>query len=62
MENQNGKRKAVVIIRERNGNSLPAVFGTEGAALNWIKSRIAEGTVINADEAAAWNGLHSASK
>jgi transposase-like protein len=58
-ENQNGKRKAVVIIRERNGNSLPAVFGTEGAALNWIKSRIAEGTVVNADEAAAWNGLHS---
>src|SRR5437899_8422142 len=26
--NQSGKRKAVVIIRERNGNSLPAVFRT----------------------------------
>src|ERR1700731_4013654 len=24
--NQNGKRKAVVVIRERNGRSLPAVF------------------------------------
>jgi hypothetical protein len=23
--NQNGKRKAVVIVRERNGNSVPAV-------------------------------------
>jgi transposase-like protein len=31
--NQNGKRKAVVIIRERNGRSLPAVFRTEGQAL-----------------------------
>jgi transposase-like protein len=58
-ENQNGKRKAFVIIRERNGNSLPAVFGTEGAALAWIKSRVADGTVVHADEAAAWNGLHS---
>ena len=25
-ENQNGKRKVVVIVRERNGNSFPAVF------------------------------------
>ncbi len=29
-KNQNGKRKAVVIIRERGGNSIPAVFRTEG--------------------------------
>src|ERR1700681_1254417 len=28
--NQNGKRKAVIVIRERNGNTLPAVFRTEG--------------------------------
>ena len=27
---QSGKRKAVVIIRERNGRTLPAVFRTEG--------------------------------
>src|SRR5271154_5577162 len=32
-ENRNGKRKCVVIVRERNGNSVPAVFGSEGAAL-----------------------------
>jgi ISXO2-like transposase domain len=38
--NQNGKRKAVVIIRERNGRSLPAVFRTEGQALSFIRSRI----------------------
>ena len=24
-ENQSGKRKAVIVIRERNGNTLPAV-------------------------------------
>ncbi len=51
-ENQSGKRKAVVIVRERNGNSLPAVFRTEGQALNFIRARIAKGTVVNADESA----------
>ena len=57
--NQSHKRKVVVIVRERNGNSLPAVFKTEGAALDWIKSKIAPGTVVDADEATAWNDLHS---
>jgi transposase-like protein len=58
-ENKSGKRRAVVVIRERNGNSLPAVFRSEGAALSFIKSRIAKGTVVHADEAGAWNELHS---
>jgi transposase-like protein len=57
-ENQSGKRKCVVIVRERNGNSLPAVFRTEGAALSWIKSRVEKDTTVNADEAPAWNDLH----
>lgn len=58
-ENQSGKRKAVIVIRERDGSTLPAVFRTEGQALNWVKSRIAKGTVVNADESANWNDLHS---
>jgi transposase-like protein len=58
-ENQSGKRKAVIVIRERNGNTLPAVFRTEGQALNFIRSRIAKGTVVNADESPNWNELHS---
>ena len=57
--NQSGKRQAVVIIRERDGKSLPAVFRSEGAALSWIRSRIAKGTVVNADEGTAWNDLQS---
>jgi transposase-like protein len=59
IENQSGKRKAVIIIRERDGSSLPAVFRSEKQALNFIKSRIAKGTVVNADESANWNELHS---
>ena len=59
-QNQSGKRKVVVIVRERNGNSVPAVFRTEGAALSFIKARVAKGTIINADEANSWNDLHGA--
>jgi len=58
-ENKSGKRKCVVIVRERNGHSLPAVFGSEGSALSWIKAKVEKETLLNADEAPAWNDLHS---
>ncbi len=57
--NQTGKRKAVVIVRERGGESIPAVFPSEKHAIDFIKSRIAKGTVVNADESPNWNELHS---
>jgi transposase-like protein len=57
--NQSGKRKAVIVIRERGGNTLPAVFPSESAALSFIRSRIAKGTVVHADESANWNDLHA---
>jgi hypothetical protein len=59
LANQSGKRQSVIIVRERNGNSLPAVFKSEGAALAWIKSRVNRGTIVNADEASGWNDLNS---
>lgn len=58
-ENKSGKRQCVVIVRERNGNSLPAIFRSEAQALNFIRSRVAKGTVIHADESNAWNDLHA---
>jgi transposase-like protein len=58
-ENQSGKRKAVIVIRERGGNTLPAVFPSENAALSFIRSRIAKGTTVHADESASWNDLHA---
>ena len=57
-QNQSGKRKTVVVIRERDGRTLPGVFASEGAALNFIRTRIARGTAVYADEAGAWNELH----
>jgi transposase-like protein len=58
-ENQTGKRQVVVVVRERGGSTLPAVFKSESAALGWIMSRVAPGTRMMADEAASWNDLHS---
>jgi transposase-like protein len=56
--NQSGKRKVVVIIRERGGASVPAVFASESAAGSFIRARIAKGTTVHADESGAWDGLH----
>ncbi len=56
--NQNGKRKVVVIVRERDGNSVPAVFNSESQAAFFIRARIAKGMVAHADEAASWDNLH----
>jgi len=58
-EHRTGKRKVVVVIRERNGESLPAVFHSEKAATNFIRSHVKPGTIVNADEAASWDGLHA---
>ena len=58
-KNQNGKRQVVVVVRERGGRTLPAVFKSEGAALGWISSRASADTRVMADEAASWNDLHA---
>jgi transposase-like protein len=57
--NQNGKRRVVVAIRERDGRTLTQVFGTEAASVSFIKSRVAKGTELMADEANSWNELHA---
>jgi transposase-like protein len=56
--NQSGKRKVVVIVRERGGNSVPAVFNSESQAASFIRARVAKGTVLHADEAGSWDNLH----
>ena len=56
--NQSGKRRVVVVVRERGGNTLPAVFKSEKSAMNFLKSRVAPGTILNADEAGSWEELH----
>jgi hypothetical protein len=56
---QTGKRRAVVIMRERKGRSLPFVFKAEDDALDTIKERVLPGTTVYADEASCWDALHA---
>ena len=56
--NQNGKRRAVVIMRERNGRTLPFVFRSEDQAVPMIRATVAIGSTLHADEAAHWDALH----
>jgi hypothetical protein len=55
--NQSGKRKVVVVIRERGGRTLPGVFRNAADALSFIRQRVAPKTTLYADEAARWNAL-----
>ena len=56
--NQTGKRKVVVVVRERGGNSVPAVFKSEAKAMAFLRAHVAKGTILNADEAGSWEELH----
>src|SRR5229473_7350641 len=60
-QNQSGKRKVVVVIRERgeNGRTLPGVFRSEAEALNFIRRSVPANTTLYADEAGSWNDLHA---
>jgi transposase-like protein len=57
-QNLSGKRQCVVVIRERDGLTLPGVFRSEGDALDFIRRKVVRGTEVFADESGAWNPLH----
>ena len=57
--NQNGKRRVVVIMREREGRTLPFVFKSEAESLPTLESRIDARATVHADEATHWDRLHA---
>ena len=58
-KNQSGKRRVVVVLRERGGRTLPKVFKSEAASLRFIYSRVEKGSRVYADEASSWDDLHA---
>ena len=46
-------------MRERGGRTVPQVSSSEEAVVPTIRARIAQGTVVHADESPAWNPLHA---
>ena len=59
LKNQNGKRQCVVVIRERDGRTMPQAFSSEAGAMAFIRNHVAKETEIMADEASSWNALHA---
>src|SRR3954465_6978603 len=58
-KNQTGKRRVVVVMRERGGRTYPFVVNAEDEAVATLKKRIAAGSTVHADEAAHWDALHA---
>lgn len=57
--NQSGKRQCVVIMRERNGRSLPFVVRSEGDAVPMVRDHVGTLATIMADEGSGWDALHA---
>jgi transposase-like protein len=58
-EERTGKRQVVVVMRERNGKTLPFAYRKESDALPAIRERIPFGAIVHADEARSWDSLHA---
>ncbi len=57
-EHRTGKRRVVIIMRERGGRALPFVAKSEERAVPTILDRVERGSTIYADEASSWDALH----
>lgn len=58
-ENQTGKRRVVIVARERGGNTLTFVTNSEEQGVRGLHDRIALGSTIYADEASYWDAFHA---
>lgn len=56
-KNQNGKRRVVVVMRERGGRTLPFVVRHEVQSIPTLQQRIKPGSTVHADEARSWDAL-----
>jgi hypothetical protein len=57
-KHQTGKRRSVIVIRERSGRTLALVTRQEADGVEIIKRVVAPNATIHADEAAHWDALH----
>jgi transposase-like protein len=58
-KNQNGKRQVVVVVKERGGRTVPAVFKAEVDSLGFIINRVDPASKLMTDEATSWNALYA---
>ena len=55
--NRSGKRRVVVVLRQRGGRTLTRPFLREAEGVDFARERVAPGSVISADEIAHWDLL-----
>ncbi len=58
-QNQNGKRRVVVIARERKGRTITTVTKTEAEGVAFVKAVVSAQAEVHADEASHWDALHA---
>ena len=58
-ENQSGKRRVVVVMRERGGRTLPFVFRAEDEAVPTIRERVATAPRSTPTKPPGWDALHA---
>lgn len=59
---QTGKRRVVVVVRQRKGRTLPFVTSNEAHGVMIAKRVVKSGSTIFADEASHWDALHASFK
>lgn len=55
--NQNGKRQSVVVLRERDGETMTFVEKREAEGVRDVRAHVSKDAVIQADEATHWDAL-----
>jgi hypothetical protein len=58
-EERTGRRSVVVVAREILGRTLPFIVPRESDAVPLIRTHVASGTTVHADEASSWERLHA---
>ncbi len=56
---QTGKRRVVIVMRERNGRTLPKVTMNEGEGVALAIKNVSRTATMSADEASHWDMLHN---
>lgn len=58
--NRSDKRRVVVVLRQRGGRTLTRTFLREAQGVDFVRERVAHGSVVAADEVAHWDVLDPA--
>ncbi len=59
VQHQTGKRRVVVIARERKGRTLTTVTRQEADGVEFVAKVVRPGSTVHADEASHWDALHA---